>query len=84
MRRSKSRETSAEKASTAPEPKRVTIMEQAPVANEEGNQDEDMNSVVPQLSIPPQSLAEEIEMDKGPAAAKTSNSKNSNNLSEKT
>ena len=82
MKRSKSRETSTERAEqvAAPEPRRVTIMEQESVIEKAQNQEEDMNSVAPQPSIPSQVPVDEIEMEKGPAA-KTSNS---NNLSEKT
>lgn len=50
-----------------PEPKRVTIVEAESVIGEY-HQDEDMNSVAPQPSIPSQPAYDEIKMEKGPAA----------------
>ena len=82
LKRSRSREVSAEKVQqvAVPEPRRVTIMEQESVMGEAGNFDEDMNSIAPQPSIPSQVPIDEIKMEKGPAAK----TPNSNNLSEKT
>jgi hypothetical protein len=82
LKRSRSREVSAERVEqvAAPEPRRVTIIEQESVVGEAVKWEDDMNSIAPQPSIPSQVPLDEIKMEKGPAAK----TPNSNNLSEKT